>query len=215
MPDLSTVRNAVLKSLAELVHRDNHLFGAQANEDDLENPEFPAIKTRRKLHEVSINHRLALYLEKNILPLIRNSGRQDPVFVDIEFNRKGCGLKGWVKNGKFIEVRPDIIIHDRKDAKEKFNFLVVECKKSPASKLKLKRDLNKIRDFIQDKNYDYQFGLQVVYGSGSIKEITLCFNDAGVAKSDKQIRSELGIYLSNLESGIASGMTFEQIFSEN
>lgn len=44
----------------------------------------------RKLHEVCINHRLAIYFEQKIIPLLP---KDEEYFVDIEFNREGINFK--------------------------------------------------------------------------------------------------------------------------
>ena len=97
----------IRKAFTELKSKEGYLFDCSIEE----NVEYDA----RKLHEVCLNHKLANYLEKLILPILQEENEK--FFVDIEFNREGL-------NNKFV--RPDIIIHNRKSGDEKHNFLVME-----------------------------------------------------------------------------------------
>jgi hypothetical protein len=119
----------------------------------------------RKLHEVCINHRLAIYLEKYVMC---NIDTWEDLFADIEFNREGVNFKTVSVNGEILVVRPDIIIHNRKTGNSKFNFLIVECKKSGASEEELAKDGAKICALMCDARYEYQFGLRILYGEKSI-----------------------------------------------
>jgi hypothetical protein len=83
-----------------------------------------------------VNHRLANHLEKEIIPVL---GTNEAIFVDIEFNREGMDFKNTKIHGEDKRVRPDMIVHNRKTGPEKINFLVVECKKQGALKMKLRR----------------------------------------------------------------------------
>lgn len=152
------VREAVLRSFRRLVDEDGDLFDCPIEEH------FPY--DARKLHEVCINHRLAIHLEKVIIPILKSD---DAVFVDIEFNREGTDSKSALINGESRRIRPDIIVHNRKTGREKVNFLVVECKKQGASKDDLKEDRQKILALMEDKKYEYSFGLQVIYGRDGVK----------------------------------------------
>lgn len=123
----------------------------------------------RKLHEVCINHKLANYLEKYVLPLFKNTKKK--LFVDIEFNKEGLNKKYLQLNEKEELVRPDIIIHNRKTRNKKINFLVVECKKRDSGLNIIAKDKNKLISFLYDSRYKYQFALQVLYESGTIEGI--------------------------------------------
>jgi hypothetical protein len=154
------IKQAVLKAFSTLKRDDGSLFDCEIEE------EFGY--DSRKLHEVCINHKLAIYLEKEILPII--SGADQTYFVDIEFNREGINKKKIIiRNGEELVVRPDIIIHNRKSGEQKKNFLIVECKKSGALLVDIKDDRKKIRAFMLNDKYRYSFGLQVVYGKDGIK----------------------------------------------
>jgi len=116
----------------------------------------------RELHETTINHRLAFYLEQNI-----QETDLDIYNVDIEYNR----FYGNQKILNIVEgqqsVRPDILIHTRiNDQVEQQHYLVVEAKKAQITR----HDINKIQGFISDQNYFYLFGLTISY----------CINEANV-----------------------------------
>ena len=154
------IKQAVINAFATLKRDDGSLFDCEIEE------EFGY--DSRKLHEVCINHKLATYLEKNILPIISDSDQK--YFVDIEFNREGINKKKIIeRNGEEFGVRPDIIIHNRKSGEQKMNFLIVECKKSGAQPTEIEDDQRKIRAFMENDKYKYSFGLQVVYGKHEIK----------------------------------------------
>jgi hypothetical protein len=152
----------VLKAFSTLKKDDGFLFDCEIEE------EFGY--DSRKLHEVCINHKLAIYFENEILPIIGASDQK--YFVDIEFNREGINKKKLIKfNGEELVVRPDIIIHNRKSGEQKKNILIVECKKKKkgARLPEIEEDKKKIRAFMQNDKYRYSFGLQVVYGKDEIK----------------------------------------------
>lgn len=109
----------------------------------------------RELHETTINHRLAFYLEQNI-----QETDLDIYNVDIEYNR-------FYGNKKLLDtvegqqsVRPDIVIHTRINYEvEQQHYLVIEAKKLEITQ----HDINKICGFISDPNYFYLFGLTISY----------------------------------------------------
>ena len=133
----------------------------------------------RKLHEVCINHRLAVYFEQKIIPLLP---KDEEYFVDIEFNREGSNFKEVEITEQQKTVRPDIIIHNRKSGNNKKNFLVVECKKRGTSEDKINYDMQKLEAFLTDPRYSYRFGLQVNYDKDEIKG-KLLFYENGALKN--------------------------------
>lgn len=154
------IKEAVLRAFSTLRRDDGPLFECEIEE------EFGY--DSRKLHEVCINHRLAIYLENEILPIISVDGQK--YFVDIEFNREGINKKKIIeRNGEELVVRPDIIIHNRKSGNRKKNLLVVECKKNGVQPAELDDDRKKIRAFMENHNYEYSFGLQVIYQENIIR----------------------------------------------
>jgi hypothetical protein len=98
------IKRAVSKAISTLRRDDGTLFDCAIEEGfDYDS---------RKLHEVCINHRLATYLEQEILPIV--NGTEQKYFVDIEFNKEGINKKKILRyNGQELVVRPDIIIHNR------------------------------------------------------------------------------------------------------
>lgn len=154
------------KAVEKLLKKDGCLFGCRIEEFY----EYDA----RKLHEVCINHKLANHLQHFFFELYKE--RKDEIFVDIEFNREGVNKKECEVNGVVSFVRPDIIIHNRKSGDEKENILIVECKKDPVHLDAIKEDKDRIKYFIQNKKYEYQFGLQVIYHSDKV-EATLFYKD--------------------------------------
>ncbi len=123
-------------------------------------PLEPDTYVARKLHEVCINHKLA----EKLLSQSCFSKLKHGLYVDIEFNRKGDIQKE--ANG--VVVRPDIIIHNRKDGVAKLNFLVVECKKAPVASSVIGKDRKKIKCLIESDKYAYQYGLFVIYKDDSV-----------------------------------------------
>lgn len=160
------LRNSVVNSFRSLVANDGYLFDCPIEEYS------PC--DARKLHEVCINHRLAIHLENKILPF------KETLFVDIEFNREGVDFKNVMINGGDKLVRPDIVIHNRKTGYEKLNFLVVECKKQGTSQWEIEQDRQKIKSLMEDKRYDYSFGLHVVYGRAGVKGELFFKSDADI-----------------------------------
>jgi hypothetical protein len=150
---------AIKRALAKLKDWDGELFDCHLDQEDT--------CDARKLHEVCINHKLANYLEAEILPLLRSSNCK--YFVDIEFNREGSNEKSVSINNIEKRVRPDIIIHNRKSGEQKDNLLIVECKKKGAPNPEIIADNNKIQGLMTDSRYLYKFGLQVIYAGTGIE----------------------------------------------
>jgi len=147
------LENAILKSIKDLTDQDGELFGFKINEK--------AEKNGRKLHEVCINQRLSIHLSNHIFPLLQE--RKQSYFADIEFNRNGEREKAVIIDHEMQIVRPDIIIHNRQAGIEKSNFLVVECKKYGYSKKDYDDDLAKIIGLMTSEDYEYEYGLMVLY----------------------------------------------------
>lgn len=142
--------------------------------------EIGAPYDERKLHEVCINHRLAVHFETIISPKLKN----DKYYVDIEFNREGINFKELNYKGEEDRVRPDIVIHNRRSGKEKKNLLVVECKKEDAPEKDKNDDLRKLEAFITDSKYQYKFGLMVIYGKNHVNGMLLYKNNGEIIKED-------------------------------
>jgi hypothetical protein len=165
------LRYAVLRAFDRLVTVDGCLFDCPIETNP---PGYDA----RKLHEVCVNHRLANYLEAELLPMFPREGNR--MFVDIEFNREGCDFKNLRISGQEKRVRPDIIVHNRKTGADKVNFLIAECKKNDSPNGDIAEDCDKIRAFIEDQRYAYFFGLQVIYEKGQIRGILFFKRDGRI-----------------------------------
>jgi len=127
--------------------------------DDLYKYDKLLLNSSYNIHERTVCHRLAIYLEKNI---------DYKYNVDVEYNRMrtayGVDDIGEVV-GKVINyedtdegasyVYPDIIIHKRD---EKINILVIEVKMSWKNRKK-SIDYNKINQYINKLNY--KFGVYI------------------------------------------------------
>ena len=150
----TVMKEILLGAVAQLLKNDSDLIVL-----DMDSQIYESIPDKkdleRKLHEVCINHRLAVYLE-----LIIQSMDLNNYYVDIEYNR-------YYKNEKSVEMlngvskvcRPDIIIHKRMNKSDNQHLLVVEAKKDVESEA----DIDKIKAFMNDKRYMYQYGARIIY----------------------------------------------------
>jgi len=172
---IDKVEDAIRRAFLKLIEKDGSLFECPIEE----HAEYDS----RKLHEVCINHKLAQYLEEFIFPIINQN--QEKYFTDIEFNREGIDFKNITIEGQQERVRPDIIIHNRKSGNEKLNFLIVECKKYTTSEEDKQYDRVKIKAFLTDPNYKYNYGLQVIYSQNGVTGTLFYFDGAEI--SSRQI----------------------------
>lgn len=142
------------------------------------------LQSDHELHEQTVSHRLAVYLEKNL----RKSSifRKNNYSVDCEYNKNGNNLKivacynchngdCTVKDNNSFEnikdVRPDIIVHKR-GKNFPTNLLIVELKKETNRNTNEKdRDKMKLSAFTcqrqeDDKHhYQYQIGFFIEYSN--------------------------------------------------
>ena len=146
------INNLLKQSLEELYHRDKILLERQPKED-------------------CTNHRLAYYLEV-IFPDIVH----DDMFyvVDIEYDRnleeKNKEIQN--ENDKYLNIRPDIIIHRREDNRN--NLLAIEAK---YRRLK-PHDILKIGKLLyQPYNYKYTAGIVYHPSKSYFEYILLTLND--------------------------------------
>ena len=105
---IEQVKHIIKQSIQDLIIYDSDIFHNDVIEpENLSNNEK---LLNRKLHETTINHRIAYYFEK----YIQNT---DLSFykVDIEYNRNNWGPKELETVEGLLVVRPDIIIHTRMD----------------------------------------------------------------------------------------------------
>ncbi len=96
------------------------------------------------VYEPTISHRIAVYLEKEFP---RDSGYN----VDCEYNKNLSKLKCVKKGNKKYNIRPDIIIHKRRDAE--YNSIFIEIKKVGINNKKAEDDINKIKLAMDQLNY--------------------------------------------------------------
>jgi len=81
----------------------------------------------RKLREECINHKLAQYIEKEFKDYKIKTN------VDLEYDKSFEDPKYYVDDsGTRINIRPDIIVHERNS--NKTNLIALECKKGYSSK---------------------------------------------------------------------------------
>ncbi len=107
--------------------------------------------------ERSLTHKLAEHLQK-----------QFPNWhVDCEYNRRGDKPK---RLGSAL-VLPDVVIH-RRDSPE--NLLVIEVKK--ANGVNDADDMQKLRNFRDDPDYQYRYGLFLCLGKKGCEKATLLFS---------------------------------------
>ncbi len=121
---LSQVKEILNAAIKQLILNDRDIFKIGLTDEPLiSNIEQDL---NRKLHEITLNHRLAYYIE-NIIRKIPELGKHN---VDIEYNRFYNGSKELNIGNKIIVARPDIIIHSRMDKDRKpQHYLVIEAKK--------------------------------------------------------------------------------------
>lgn len=150
--DKDKIREVIYKSIDELYQSDSLLLNSNFN-----------------IHERTVCHRLAIYLEKNI---------DYKYNVDVEYNRMRTSydiddvgeVVGKVINYEDTDegvsyVYPDIIIHKRDT---NINILVIEVKMFWKNRKK-GIDYNKINQYIKQLNY--KFGVYIELNTD--KELTL------------------------------------------
>lgn len=177
---IEILKERIEQAYNKLISIDGILF------DNLIEENMPYVS--RKLHEVCINHKLAIYLGEFILPLL--NGRYDSYFTDIEFNREGANAKNVNIDNSETLCRPDIIIHNRISGNGKSNFLIVECKKSESSLNEINDDVKKIIGFLTDDRYLYEYGLQTIYHSTSIKGLLFYKNEDKILTEEILVRND-------------------------
>lgn len=150
---LQLITDILGKSIDQLIKNDSDIFNI-----DIVMPQMisqDAKLLNRELHETTINHRLAYYIENNLQDTQYNFYK-----VDIEYNRFYGNLKMLQTVDRLISVRPDILLHTRIDDNvAQQHLLVIEAKKGNITN----HDINKINAFISDPHYNYLFGLTVSY----------------------------------------------------
>ena len=133
--DLINVVSLLDKSISKLVKNDNHLIQTEAG-------------------ELTINHRLAIYLESNLPKQHKTLNVDCEYFKDIT-NANTTNINRKENNNK--KPVPDIIIHKR-GYNFPTNYIYLEAKREKSTK----EDISKIQSFIKDK-YCYKFGVYIRY----------------------------------------------------
>lgn len=172
------IKEIISNGLRQLIDNDSDIFNMDIEVEMAYEISERAKKLNRKLHETCISHRFAHYLENEL-----EGTDYENHSVDIEYNRFYGNLKLLNTIEGQLSVRPDIIIHTRVDsAFDPQHLLVVEAKKEAISH----HDINKIRGFISDDNYNYVFGLTLSYCSNDDQIIAMLyyFNGAEIVNED-------------------------------
>lgn len=141
-------------SIRELIDKDANIFIKRLQSQDLQGQ---GTWYRRKLHEITVCHRLAVYFEKNISSLFNSE-----YSVDLEYNKNHQCLKGYYdENDKFKHVRPDILIHTRtmSGIATHQHLLFVEAKMASVPL----KDKKKVLEFMKLAEYSYLFGLTISF----------------------------------------------------
>lgn len=133
--DLINVVSLLDKSISKLVKKDKHLIQTNAG-------------------ELTINHRLAIYLENNLPSKYKTFNVDCEYFRDIT-NANTTNINRKENNNK--KPVPDIIIHKR-GYNFPTNYIYLEAKREKSTK----EDISKIQSFIKDK-YCYKFGVYIRY----------------------------------------------------
>lgn len=150
---ITEVKGLLIRSIKMLIQNDRNIFTGEIYETPDFTPEARILN--RELHETSINHRLAHYLEHNLL--YTNMCRYN---VDIEYNRYYMTQKFVLMGGVQIPIRPDILIHSRMDDTiNPQHYLVIEGKKHEVSE----DDIGRVKALINDSRYNYLFGFTIYY----------------------------------------------------
>jgi len=109
----------------------------------------------RNLKEESINHKLAMYLEKYITESKINILESFPkLSVDIEYNKNNEKCKYAINSNK--RMIPDILIHERKTNDN--NLVAIECKKIHLNK----EDKEKLKNYKKEP-YFYEHSIAIEY----------------------------------------------------
>lgn len=149
----------ITNAIGELVKKDNDIFKQQLPKLGKSSKKERLLN--RELHETTLNHRFAFYLENGLI-----KEKITNYHVDIEYNRNFYDQKR-CRIGKFrIPIRPDILIHKRMNTSADIpHLLVVEAKKDKTKEY----DIVKVKCFIEDEQYHYKFGLTISYAYDSTK----------------------------------------------
>ena len=136
--DLLVITNLLDKSISDLIKYDRHLIETKSG-------------------ELTLNHRFALYLEKNLTDNYKDYNVDCEYLrdcTDPDLRKKIPPMNG---NNERKPI-PDIIIHKRGN-NYPTNYLYLEAKRFEESS----DDLSKLNFFITDHKYKYQFAAYIKY----------------------------------------------------
>jgi len=111
----------------------------------------------RKLYEVCINHRFAIYLNNELIKC--NSYKW--LEVDLEYNKNYDKKKEILTDKGKESIRPDILIHQRENNYN--NMVAIECKKNYMNK----KDRTKLLKLLDDP-FNYRLTCWISYLPGKI-----------------------------------------------
>jgi hypothetical protein len=101
------------------------------------------------VHEQAVCHRIAVHLEMLLSPMRQMS-------IDCEYNRDVAEIKRYEAEFGSKRFRPDIVLHQRLQAK--FNMLAIEAKRSDTGPEKLASDRRRIEVVMTKSRYGYDLG---------------------------------------------------------
>lgn len=144
-----------------------------------------------KVYEVTVAHRIALYLEKFIYLEKVFLFFTDIYSVDLEYNKnifepKGINGMGIKIGNNTDQIRPDIIVHARQT--NSANFLVIEIKRGS----NIDNDYDKLKELTKlNQDYKYQHGLSIKINSDNSISKTWFEDGASVHKSTFSINNNI------------------------
>lgn len=155
---LLQIKDIILKALDSLSLKDDDIFKLKTPKFPNKNAENKATEIEkllnRELHETTLNHRFAYYLETELL-----KENITCYCVDIEYNRNFGNSKTTLVKSNHIPIRPDILIHKRMSKDKDRHLLAVEAKKGKSTE----HDIDKIKGLMLDSEYLYDYGLTISY----------------------------------------------------
>ncbi len=172
--DTEKMKMILLSAIRKLVDNDKNLVILDEESEVIESIDGKR-ELERKLHEVCINHKLAIYLEEEL-----RHQEVEGFYVDIEYNRYYRNEKWVIVNGEEKICRPDIIIHKRTEKAKDQHLLVIEAKKNENSN----DDRMKIRGFMLDERYQYKYGARINYRKLNNREVEFFVHKSGEVISE-------------------------------
>jgi len=139
MNDQNELKERVEKAVEHFIRNDSELLNLDA-------------------HELSISHRIAVYLEQEF--------NKPDLNIDCDYNRYFNSTKT-MPNGR--NIRPDILVHKRDDGSE--NLLAIEIKKDQTDT----EDEEKLKMLTNQNNgFNYNLGVFIYFPEKKPKMIWFC-----------------------------------------